>query len=352
MIKKWSCLSFGLAVFLIFADIAISATATPSSMANIAFYKGEDRQQILEAGAKKEGKLLLYTSGTVGVPPLVAAFEKKYPYIKVEIWRSGADALVPKIMEEYRANKLLCDVIEGTNTTHFMLQKGGISQPFYSPNLAFIQEGAITTGPGGSALAAAFREQSCSLGYNTKLLTKDQVPKSYQDLLNPRWKGKMPIAGSDTGTRVMGTMLVAMGEEFVRQLAKQEIAVHMVGASAITDLVVNGEYALSPTITDVHVISRQQKGAPVDWVPLEPVSVGVGQIALSKNAPHPYAAMLFVDFELSKESAELHKTMGFNSSRKDFPGFKVYKKFYGPRSLDEEEQWKELFNSLFIPVRK
>lgn len=347
MNQKWSYVSFGLAALLIFSDIALSATAKPSTVAEIALYKGADRQQILEEGAKKEGKLMFYTTGilTQAVRPVVDAFQKRYPYIQVDIWRAGSEALVPRIVEEYKAGKLQGDVIEGNN--HFVLQKMGISQPFYSPHLAYLEEGAVTSAPGGAAFAAAFRSQGNSLGYNTKLLTKDQIPKTYQDLLDPKWKGKMAIAGSDTATRLIGTMLVAKGEDFVRQFAKQDIAVHMVSVRSLLDMIINGEYALSPNITEPHVTNSQKQGAPCDWFPLEPVSVGMAQIAMPKTSQHPHAAMLFVDFELSKECAEINKKLEYSPTRTDVPGLRNYKKFYGPRSLEEALKWDELFNRLF-----
>jgi iron(III) transport system substrate-binding protein len=186
------------------------------------------------------------------------------------------------------------------------------------------------------------------VGYNTKLITLDQVPKTNQDLLHPKWKGKIAIAGSDTGQNWMGTMLVAHGEDFVKKLAEQKFDVHMVSGRAILDMVINGEYICSPTIFDSHAINSKQQGAPCDWVPLEPVHMNVGQIALYRHSPNPHAAMLFIDFELSKESAEIHKAAGYSPTRKDVVGVKTYKKFYGAKSVEEAMKWDELFSRLFL----
>ncbi|NWG76524.1 MAG: extracellular solute-binding protein [Rubrivivax sp.] len=350
MKRKWSFSTLILVGLFLVIATSVSAQKRPMTVAEIALYKGPDRQQILEEGAKKEGRLTFYTSGILkqAVRPVVDAFQKKYPFIKVEIWRAGSDTLIPRVLEEFKAGRHILDVVESTQTTHMTIQKAGIPQPFYSPNLAFIEEDAITKAKGEGALAAAFRESGISVGYNTKLLTKDQLPKTYQDLLNPKWKGKMAIAGSDTGQNWMGTILVFYGEDFLKKLVEQKFDVHMVSARAVLDMVINGEYILSPTIFDSHVINSKQQGAPCDWIPIEPVHVNIGQIALYKHSPSPHAAMLFIDFELSKEGAEIHKETGYSPTRKDVVGAKTYKKFYGARSLEEAIKWDELFSRLFL----
>ncbi len=350
MKRKGYFLVFALSFVLVLTGVAVGAAKKPASVAELALYNGADRQKILEEGAKKEGALTFYTSGIMqnSVRPILAAFQKKYPYIKIETWRAGTEALTPKIVEEYKAGKHLVDVVEGSNMANRTLQKFGIVQPFYSPNLAYIEEDAISRAPNGGAFAAVFREGYIGLGYNTKLIPKEQIPKTYGDLLDPKWKGKMPIAGSSTGADWMGTILTAYGEDFVKRLAQQNFDVHMVSASAIIDMVVAGEYALSPTIYESHVVEGKKKGAPVDWIPLEPVHVNVGQMALSKDAHNPHAALLFIDFELSKESAEIHKSVGFTSPRKDVPSGRNYKKFYGVRSVEEGSEWEDLFKRLFV----
>lgn len=343
--------SFFLAAFLLApAGFAFSASSKPTTVAELALYKGADRQQLLEEGAKKEGALTFYTSGIMqnSVRPILDAFQKKYPYIKINTWRAGTEAQAPRIMEEFKSGKDLFDVVEGSQMLNRMMQKFGVVQSYYSPQFPNIEEGAISRAPDGSAFAAGFREGYTGLGYNKKLISKEQIPKTYEELLNPKWKGKMPIAGSSTGSDWMGTILVTYGEDFVKRLAAQDFKVHMASASAIIDMVISGEYALSPTIYESHVVETKKKGAPVEWLPLEPVNVNVGQMALSKNAHNPHAALLFIDFELSKESGEIHKYVGFMSPRKDIPGRATYKKFYGIRSVEEGAEWADLFQRLFV----
>ena len=352
MKKTWYVAAVVLVTLGLFSAGAYGAAAKkPTTVAELALYKGADRQQILEEGAKKEGTLVFYTSGilTQAVRPVVDSFQKKYPYVKVEIWRAEGQQLVPRVLEETRAGRQGFDVIENTQNGYLVMQEqGGVFQPFYSPNLAFIDNDAITKGPGGAALRAGFRESGHSMGYNTKLLPKENLPKSYRELLDPKWKGKVALAGSENGVSFVGNMLDTYGEDFVKRLAAMNYDVHMVSARAILDMIINGEYLLSPTITDAHVSESKHKGAPVDWVPLDPVHINVGQISLANRARHPYAAMLFIDYELSKESGEIHMAKGYISSRKDLGGEKTYKKNYGPYTLEDSRRWNTTFGSLFL----
>ncbi len=332
------------------AGFAFSASPKPMTVAELALYKGADRQELLEEGAKKGGELTFYTSGVMqnSVRPILDAFQKKYPSIKINTWRAGTEAQLPRIMEEFKSGKHLFDVVEGSQMVNRTMQKFGVVQSFYSPHFPNIEEGAISRAPDGSAYSVAFREGYTGLGYNTKLLSKEQIPKTYEELLNQKWKGKMPISGGSTGTDWMGAILATYGEDFVKRLAAQDFKVHMVSASAIIDMVITGEYALSPTIYESHVVEGKKKGAPVEWIPLEPVHVNVGQMALSKNSHHPHAALLFIDFELSRESGEIHKYVGFMSPREDIPGRATYKKFYGIRSVEEGSEWADMFQRLFV----
>ncbi len=199
--KKSSSATITVVIVLLLAASVFGAQKKPTTAAELALYTGPDRQQLLEEGARKEGKLVFYTVGIINqaVRPVVDAFQKKYPFIKVDIWRAGSNDLLPRLLEEYRAGKHQCDVIEATQLLSILMYKQGMIQPFTSPALKSVQEDAIIKAPGQGAYEVAFRENGLGLGYNTKLISKAQVPKTYQDLLDPKWKGKSGIAGSETG---------------------------------------------------------------------------------------------------------------------------------------------------------
>lgn len=345
-------LVFFAAVQLVFACSAFSAAKRPATFAELALYSGADRQQILEEGARKEGKLTFYTTGqlTQAVRPKVNAFQKKYPYIKVEFWHAQTTQLLPRIFEEYSANRYIVDIIEITQGGQLVMEEKGFLQPFYSPNLAFIEEGAVRKAAGGGAFAAGHYKSGYGIGYNTKLITREELPKSYRDLLDPKWKGngKVAISVGPPSASWVGAMLVTYGEDFVKQIAKQDFNVHAVTARAVLDMVINGEYLFSPTQSDAHVSESKKNGAPVDWVPLEPVPMFLGQMVLPKRPACPHAALLFMDFDLSKEAGEIYKDTGYVSPRKDVSGATTYKKYYGPFSTKQFEQWNDLLAKLFV----
>ncbi|MFC1816008.1 ABC transporter substrate-binding protein [Thermodesulfobacteriota bacterium] len=342
---------FTVTLVMVLKGVVMGAPQKPSTVAELALYKASNRQQILVEGARKEGTLNFYTSGilTQAVRPVVNAFTKKYPFIKVHIWRAGSKGLMGRVMEEHKSGKYYWDVLESTQVSQMMVREARLTQPFYSPNFAYIEEEAITRAPDGEALTAPIRSSGISLGYNTKLVAKKEVPKTYQELLDPKWKGKIPIIDAIAAVNWMGTILQTNGEQFLKQLARQEFIVNVVGGRALCDLIISGEYALSPIIFDSHVFKSKKLGAPVDWVPLEPVMCNLGQLALSKYSAHPHAALLFIDHELTKEGAEIHKKAGYNAFHKDvLPLMKPYKKAYGPKSLDEVQKWNTLFDKLFL----
>jgi len=344
-------LSFSVFVLLctLLTGTAFAAAKKPMTAAELALYDGADRQQILEEGARKEGKLTFYTTHILN-KLYVDAFQKKYPFIQVESWRASTNALLPRILEEYKSGRHIVDVIEASQLTMQVTQKMGILQPFYSPNVAYMEEEAIERAPGKGFLRVTLRESGIGLAYNTKLIAKEELPKAYPDLLDPKWKGKGKVAiAFDTGGRSwMEAMLATHGEDFVKRIASQNFDLHVVTSRGILDMIINGEYRLSPTIYDSHVWESKKKKAPVDWWPLEPVPVTLSQAALYKYVSHPYAALLFIDFEFSKESAEIMKTTGYTSNRKDYAGDKTYKKYYGAESAEEEAKNAELFSRLFI----
>mgnify|MGYP001618910202 CR=1 FL=1 len=256
--------------------------------------------------------------------------------------------LIAKILEEHRARKTLSDVIGGTDAAGIVLREAGLLQPFYSPEVAQIEEGAIENAPGGGVFSAGHFQSGRGVGYNTKLIKKEQVPKTYQDLLDPKWKGKMAIVGDWGGVVWIGALLSAYGEEFVKKIANQDFIIHMASARALNDMIISGEYAFSPTISDSHVAASRQKGAPLDWIPLEPVACNLGQILLHRDSSHPHAAMLYIDFDLSREGGEIYKAEGYNSPRKDVANLRTYKQYFGFASSQEVKRVSDIFDKLFL----
>ncbi|MFC1817000.1 ABC transporter substrate-binding protein [Thermodesulfobacteriota bacterium] len=336
-----------LAATLVFTGIALSAPKRPTTVAELALYEGADRQQILEEGARKEGKIVYYT---VNVNSRLHAnpFQKKYPYIKVEIWRASSNKLIPRLHEEYRGGSYTCDIVEIPRQGMMVLQKAGLLQPFYSPELVNINEDTYTKAPGGGVFQSGIYESYIGMGYNSNLITKEELPKTYPDLLDPKWRGKVALSGGFGTTSWIAVMLLNYGEDFVRRMAKQNFDVHMVSSRALFDMIIAGEYILSPSMYNSHGFKSKKEGAPVDWAPLEPAPVMLSQVAIPKHSSHPHAALLMLDFNLSKEDAQIYKETGYMSPRKDFTAAETFKKFYGANSAEEWTKWENLVGKLIL----
>jgi iron(III) transport system substrate-binding protein len=168
----------------------------------------------------------------------------------------------------------------------------------------------------------------------------------------------MAITSTTTGARWIGNILDSMGREFLDKLADQDMSVQDMAPAALINLVASGEVPLSPTIFDANVTLAKQKGAPVEWRPLEPVVTTVGSAALLAKAANPHAALLFIDFLLSKEGQELILKGGLWSPREGIGSLdQKFKKNYMDEKYTSEEmetkigQWEALLRQLFIRKR-
>lgn len=333
------------------------ADARSATIETLAAYRGRDRQQMLEAGARKEGRLMLYTSGiiTQAIRPLVAAFEKRYPYVKVEIFRAASGPLTKRTLEEYQAGQFLVDAFETTPTALVPLKTTKALQPFYSPHLIDYSDDAKVKADADTVYYVGVRESYIGVGYNTKLIPSREAPKTNDDLLDPKWKGKMSVAGSDTGVRWLGNLLELRGMEFVKKLSAQGIRVQNVSGRALADMVISGEVPLSPTIFDSHVDASKQKGAPIEWVPLEPTVTNLGSVALAGKTPHPHAALMFLDFLLSEDGQRIYMGRGYGSPHTKVGGLAVkFKKTYLEQMFSDDvfvkkvDEWQRLLQKIFI----
>ncbi len=162
------------------------------------------------------------------------------------------------------------------------------------------------------------RESYVSLGFNTKEVTAAEAPKTNQDLLDPKWKGKMGVTGrGSTLINWVYALTISEGADFVRKLASQNIRNYSIGGRGISNLVVSGEVALSPTIFSAHMYASRLKGASVGWRALGPTFSNVSGNAIPVHSNSPHAAMLFIDFTLGKVGQKIYTGLGYSSTRKD-----------------------------------
>jgi iron(III) transport system substrate-binding protein len=339
------------------APVSHGAQSRPMSITELALYQGSDRESILIEGAKKEGQLTFYTSNTWVAGPVSQEFEKKYPFIKANVWRSDSKALLKRLTEEHSAGKYLADVVETSPEYVNLLVRASLLQDHFSPELSAYDDEAKVKGKNG-VLAWTNREIYISLGYNTNLVPAAEAPKTLKDYLDPKWKGKMAIAGTTTGTQWIGAVWDTMGREFLEKLSAQEINVQNMSGAALSGLVASGEVPLSPTIFNSNIFTHKQKNAPVEWRPIDPVIAGVGSSGLVVNAPHPHAALLFLDYLHSKLGQQAAMKGGLSSARNDIGSLeqkfkKIYMESkYTPEEMEKKfEEWEGLMRKLFIRKR-
>jgi iron(III) transport system substrate-binding protein len=331
---------------LSFNLMSLDALAQTRSVAEITNYKGADRQKILEEGAKREGRLMIYAIGTQA-EPIYKAFEQKYPFVKVENKRNDTAVMTRLIMEESAANTFNVDAIELTAGGLHALHEAGLLQAYWSPELAAYRKEAI--GPGTHWVIDY--ESYLSLGYNTNLIAEADVPKTLDDLLDPKWQGKMGLPGTTTLANWLGAALRDKDEAFARKLGQQKIKIFEISARAVANMVISGEIWLSPAIFNSHVANSREQNAPIGWKPLGGVYASTDGAAIAAKAPHPYASMLFIDYLLSVEGQKIFQRLGYASGRTDLPGAdrpsKVYYLADEPDYLEKYEKWIALGRSAF-----
>ena len=178
----------------------------PKGAAELAKYMGPERERLLHEGAKREGKVVWYTSLTV-YKEVAKAFEGKYPGVSVEVYRAPAMNLVSRILSESQARRHLADAIETTPGSLMLVRDNKLLLPYNSPHLKDFPEGSKDQAPGGLVFTTVDRESYAGIGYNKSAIPAGNVPKNFDDLLNPALKGKIGISGEEIGTRMIGALL-------------------------------------------------------------------------------------------------------------------------------------------------
>jgi iron(III) transport system substrate-binding protein len=228
-------------------------------------------------------------------------------------------------------------------------RQNGILQSYKSPEMAHYDKEAIEP----QNRWVSVREGYIGVGYNKDKISESEAPKTYDDLLDPKWKGRMTLSGSiSSAGNWLGVIDLYKGEDYIRKLAAQNSRVFQVTGRAITNLMINGEVELAPMTYASHVLNSNAKGAHLGWIAPGPVYVLDTVTALASQAPHPHAAMLLIDFLLSKDAQIIYRTIGYDSARDDMPPGPLppMKKVYlasRPNYIQEFEKWAAMFRRLF-----
>ena len=333
---------------------APAARSEPGRVAEIAGYQGPDREQRLVEGAKKEKELTFYSS----VPPediaaLVAAFDKKYG-VKVKVWRADSEGFLQRIVGEARARRFEVDIMAGSTSALEPLYRENLLQEVKSPNLADIIPEAIAP----HRQWAAIYLNTIVQAYNTNLIRKDDLPRSFHDLVGPEWKGKLGIEAEDFDwfAQVVTEMGQAPGSSeaaavrlFREIVTENGISVRK-GHSLLTNLVSAGEVPLGLTVYGFLAEQAKRKGAPLDWFAIPPMIARPTAEGLAKTAPHPHAAVLFSDFLIGDAQQIFASRQFVPASRKiDTPLNKGPLKLIDSAvMLDQARKWQELYQRTIL----
>jgi iron(III) transport system substrate-binding protein len=261
-------------------------------------------QEELIAGAKKEGKLVVYASATA--PQLqmyFATFNKRYPFIKTEYFRTGKQKLVSKILFEQQAKQHIADIIHtSVIETNILKKRGALSKhvPLESASLP-----AQYKDPEG--FWTSVYASGTLLGYNSRQIKRADAPKNYDDLLNPRWKNAIAIDANKIEWFAM--LLKLKGRTFMEKLAALNPSVRD-GNTLVLQLLAAGEFPIAAGVYEYSIEDLKTKGAPVDWLGLEPVITYTVAASLPSRPNNPNSAKLFIEWLLSKEGQEVINQYG------------------------------------------
>jgi len=293
-------------------------------VSSVAMVLAAEERDFVLTKAKDEKTLVLYSSADLrDGTALTHAFQKKYPFIEPRLFRVGSGQMLVRVLQENRAGANLVDVVQSGDFVFYELSRAAIFQPYDSPERRFFpsefkdKDGLWTSGYHNAAVIA----------FNTNRVKTEDLPKTYDDLLHPKWKGKMIL--DINGPEWYAGMLQVLGQEkglsLMRGLAKQGLYFSN-GKVLANQILISGEYHLLVNNYEHLVQSAKRRGAPIESIAAYPVLSRVSTIALARNAPHPNVGRLYIDFVLSEDGQKILRSFGRGSSRKGIEPDELQKK--------------------------
>jgi iron(III) transport system substrate-binding protein len=340
---------FGRLGLELLAALAVSAAAAPAVAAD---------QALIDA-AKKEGRVTWYTTLIINqfTRPAAAAFEKKYG-IPVDYVRADPNEIALRVVNEARAGQVRADLIDGFG--YPALVRDGYMLKWIPDTAKRLPKQYFD--PQG--YWAASNIYVLTPGFNTDLVPKGTEPRTFQDLLDPKWKGKMAWSSrisASSAPGFVGAVLTEMGEEkgldYLRKLAKQDIVDVDAAARQILDQVIAGEYSIALQIFNHHTVISAAKGAPVAWIPMEPATVVLNVVQMPTKSPHPNAGKLLFDFLESEEGQKLFRAADYLPVDPNVPPTvptlrpeegKFRARYFTPDQIDAAQpHWADVYHKLF-----
>ena len=306
---------FSFVGFSVSASIPVHSATLSEIADKIRSLKPKERINYLLKGAQAEGEMVYY--GTLPIDeflPLARVFNQRYRSIALHHYFSPRDGILSRTLTEARAGRHAFDVVQVDLSYGYQLLNANLVQPYAIPGANRFFDG--TYDPAGYWHSMYYL--TTALIYNTHSVKPEQAPKSYDDLLQPAWKGKMlfdPEAGY-----ILAAMEAAWGREkavaYLTRLAKQDISYRR-GGTLTTQVVSSGEFPIAIAINGETSAAIREKGAPLGFKVLAPAIVKPEGLFVAKNAPHPHAALLFAEWVLSEEAQSfLATTLGKGSAMK------------------------------------
>ena len=300
-------------IFVLLALAGCCFAGWAQSVAAIASYEGADRQARLVEGARKEGALLLYATTPIDyLRVIIAGFEKKYG-VKVNLWRSRSESVLQRIISESRNNPSF-DVVECITTPMEAMRKEGLLQQVNAPVHNELHPWGLPSHREWAATQLYLFVQA----YNTEKVRKEDLPRSYADLLDPKWKGRLAMEASDHEwfSEVVRQMGEEKGHKFWRDLVATNGLQLRTGHSLLNNLVGSGEVPVALTVYNSDPETLKKKGSPIEWFVIEPAIAIPNGVGVSRKAPHPHAAVLFYEYMLSEEAQQVLARIGYVTSHK------------------------------------
>jgi iron(III) transport system substrate-binding protein len=324
----------------------LAATTATSPASEAALYQGSDRQERLVAAAQKEGEVYIYHSTPLeDLSPITTAFTKKYG-IKVKLWRSGSEQITQRVVTEARGGRFDADVVQSPAPTLEALHREQLLQQVISPYQKDLIPAAV---PAHKEWVGAFVNVFVA-GYYTGKIKKDDLPKSYEDLRDPKWKGMLGIEADNSPwlATVIDKIGAQKGEKLFDDIGATNGMSLRKGHTLLANLIASGEVPLGLTAPLYKVKQLKAKGAPIDWFVLQPFIGQFSSIGVLKKAPHPNAAVLFYDFMLNEGQPLLAARQQTTTSKalvtnEEMPGTFIDSAL----SLDKDEQWTKMFEKAF-----
>jgi iron(III) transport system substrate-binding protein len=339
-----------LSVFVLLTS-ACSGGATPEQAPNAAAaYDGPDRLTRIAAAARQEASLTIYTTiAEKDMPTLVGPFEAKYG-VTVNVWRAGTDKVLQRTVAEAAAGRHEVDVVHFGSPEMEALAREQVLAPVDSPVHADLQPGSV---PGHKRWAATLLSVWVQ-AYNTKLLRREELPETYADLLDPKWKGKLGIEAKDQDWFSSVVDVMGGGEQgidYFRQLGATNGVSVRLGHTLLNNLVISGEVPLALTVYNYMPEQAKKKGAPIDWFAIEPAIARSNAVGVAARAPHPAAALLFYEYLLGEEAQQYFVNMDYvpSNTKVASPLQQVRILQTDPvRALDEIDKWTKLFEATLL----